>query len=143
MTKLTAAFRYYATAPKKDNFCVTLGMCIHMQALSDLIQVVTPLPCTQKYAFRVSDGKSAVLHEVLRGFLPSLQDSASIWATVAYTDALGQQSASFLLSDLLRIVLQKLVIFYCVLWIHSYTSNRYSSVSIVTRLQAGRPRNRG
>jgi hypothetical protein len=49
----------------------------------------------------------------------------------------------FFSTDQLNIFLRKLVKYRCVLWIHSHASTQVSSVSTVSRLQAGGQRNRG
>jgi hypothetical protein len=55
----------------------------------------------------------------------------------------GTTLCLFFPTDQLEIFLQKLVIYRCVLWIHSHATKQVSSVSTVTRLQAGGQRNRG
>ena len=55
----------------------------------------------------------------------------------------GTPHCVFFPTDQLEIFLQKLVMYGCVLWIHSHASNQVSSVSTVTRLHAGVQKNRG
>jgi hypothetical protein len=113
-------------------------VCIHMQGLKILVQAVTIFALYSEVTYGISDGKSAVLPEVLRAFLPSLQDSVANWSTIASTRRSGTSLCEFL-----HILLQKLVMYQCVLWIHSHASNQDNSVSTVTRPQAGGQRSRG
>jgi hypothetical protein len=63
--------------------------------------------------------------------------------TIASKRRPGTPLCVFFPTDQLEIFLQKLVMYRCVLWIHSHASNQVSSFSRVNRLQAGGQRNRG